>query len=236
LSPIARDLGLGTLNDLCALMRQSIGHPARRKVVEAMTTNETFFFREPAHYEALKKILLPRLIADRQGLRRLSFWSAASSTGQEAYSLAILLAEMGLTDWNIQILGTDLSTPVLERARTGKYLQIEVNRGLPAALLIKHFKRAGTEWQLNESIRRMVRFEPFDLRQSMRRLGPFDAVMCRNVLIYFDVETKKKILEQMHGTLNRGCTLFLGSAEVIPGLEQRFERVSTRDAIYYTAR
>jgi chemotaxis protein methyltransferase CheR len=236
LSPVARDFGLGSINDLCALMRATSGHPARKQVVEAMTTNETFFFRESAHYDLLKKVLLPKLIDERQALKRLSFWSAASSTGQEAYSLAILLAEMKLTGWHIQIVGTDLSSQVVEKARAGKYLQIEINRGMPAPLLIKYFKRAGTEWQINDEIRKMVRFEQFDLRQSMRKLGPFDAVMCRNVLIYFDVETKKKILEQIHSTLNRNGTLFLGSAEVVPGLDQFFERKTTNDAIYYWAK
>ncbi len=236
LSPIARSLGLSTLDDLCALLRATSGHPARRRVVEAMTTNETFFFREPAHFEVLRKTLLPRWIAGRAETRKLSFWSAASSTGQEAYSIAMMLAEMGLAGWNLEILGTDLSSQVVERARAGRYVQIEMNRGLPSPLLIKYFKRAGIEWQLSENIRKMARFEVFDLRQNMRRLGPFDAVFCRNVLIYFDTETKRKILEQIRGTLHRGGVLFLGAAEVVPGLDRIFERCATNDAIYYKAR
>jgi len=156
-----------------------------------MTTNETYFFREPAHYQALRDAILPELLRTRQVARKLSFWSAASSTGQEAYSLAMMLLEMGVPDWNTEILATDLSDRVLDRARSGKYSQLEVNRGLPAPLLVKYFRRAGLEWQLKDEVRRMVRFQPFDLRSSMRALGPFDVVLCRNVLIYFDLETRK---------------------------------------------
>ena len=115
-----------------------------------MTTNETYFFRDPSHYDAIRNVLLPRLMEERRATKKLRFWSAASSTGQEAYSLAMLLLDAGLSDWNTQILGTDFSSQVLERARSGKYQQIEVNRGLPAALLVKHFRRSGTEWQLND--------------------------------------------------------------------------------------
>ena len=196
LTPIVRQLGLGSINDLCALLQATRETEVGRQVVEAMTTNETYFFRDPAHYEAIRTVLLPRLKEDRRDTKKLRFWSAAASTGQEAYSLAMLLLEEGLSDWNIQILGTDFSSQVLERARSGKYQQIEVNRGLPAALLVKHFRRSGVDWQLSEPVRRMVRFETIDLRKSMRALGPFDLVFCRNVMIYFDAETKKKHIER----------------------------------------
>lgn len=154
LIPLVRQLGLGSLNDLCALLRATRQEEIGRQVVEAMTTNETYFFRDPAQYEAIRRILLPRVKNERQGLRRLRFWSAAASTGQEAYSLAMVLLEQGLSDWNIQILGTDLSSQVLERARSGKYQQIEVNRGLPAALLVKYFRRSGVDWQLADACAR----------------------------------------------------------------------------------
>ena len=213
LAPIVRQLGLNSINDLCALMMATREAEIGRRVVEAMTTNETYFFRDPAHYDAIRNVLLPRLKQERQDLRRLRFWSAAASTGQEAYSLAMVLLEDGLEGWNIQILGTDFSSQVLQRARSGKYQQIEVNRGLPASLLVKHFRRSGVDWQLSERLRGMVQFETIDLRQSMRALGPFDLVFCRNVLIYFDTETKKKILRERHGTLFRGGWLLLGGAE-----------------------
>ena len=157
-----------------------------------MTTNETFFFRDPAQYDVLKSVVIPSLIEQRRDTRKMSFWSAASSSGQEAYSLAMMLLEMGLGNWHIKIQGTDLSAQMAERARTGKYLQIEMNRGLPVAYLIKYFTRVGLEWQLKDEVRRMVDFSTFDLRQSMSARGPFDVVFCRNVLIYFDINPSAK--------------------------------------------
>ena len=236
LTPIVRQLGLGSINDLCALLQATCETAVGRQVVEAMTTNETYFFRDPAHYEAIRTVLLPRLREDRRDLKRLRFWSAAASTGQEAYSLAMLLLQENFDDWNIEILGTDFSSQVLERARSGKYQQIEVNRGLPAALLVKHFRRSGVEWQLTEPVRRMARFEPIDLRKSMRALGPFDLVFCRNVMIYFDAETKKNMLKELHGTLFRGGWLLLGGSETAFGVEEWFGRQTVGGAIVYVAR
>jgi len=236
LTPIVRQLGLGSINDLCALLQTTTEPEVGRQVVEAMTTNETYFFRDPAHYDAIRTVLLPRLKQERQNTKKLRFWSSAASTGQEAYSLAMLLIENGLSDWNIQVLGTDFSSQVLERARSGKYQQIEVNRGLPAALLVKHFSRSGVDWQLSEPVRRMARFETIDLRKSMRALGPFDAVFCRNVMIYFDAETRKKILKELHGTLFQGGWLLLGGAETAFGVEDWFERQTVGRAIVYVAR
>ena len=236
LTPIVRQLGLGSINDLCALLRATRATEVNRQVVEAMTTNETYFFRDPAQYDAIRSALLPRLKEERRDTKRLRFWSAAASTGQEAYSLAMILLEDGLSDWNIQILGTDFSSQVLERARSGKYKQIEVNRGMPAALLVKHFRRSGLDWQLSEPVRRMTRFEPIDLRKSMRALGPFDLVFCRNVMIYFDAETKKKIMKELHGTLFRGGWLLLGGAETAFGVEEWFERQPVGGATAYIAR
>jgi chemotaxis protein methyltransferase CheR len=236
LTPIVRQLGLTSINDLCALIRATAEVTVRRQVVEAMTTNETYFFREPAHYDAIKTTLLPRLKDERRDTGKLRFWSAASSTGQEAYSLAMILLDSGFKDWNVNILGTDFSSAIVERARSGKYHQIEVNRGLPAQQLVKHFVRAGVEWQLNETVRRMARFETIDLRNSMRALGPFDLVFCRNVLIYFDAETKRKILQEIHGTLFRGGWLLLGGAETALGVDQWFDRLAIGNATAYVAR
>ncbi|MGO9240175.1 MAG: CheR family methyltransferase [Bryobacteraceae bacterium] len=235
LSPIVRQLGLESINDLCALLQAARTPEVGRQVVEAMTTNETYFFRDPGHYDAIRSALLPRLKEERRDSKKLRFWSAASSTGQEAYSLAMLLIEAGLGDWNIQILGTDFSSHVLERARSGKYQQIEVNRGLPAALLVKHFRRSGVDWQLSETVRQMARFETIDLRKSMRALGPFDLVFCRNVMIYFDAETRKGILKELHGTLFRGGWLLLGGAETAFGVEEWFQRETVGTAIVYVA-
>jgi len=236
LSPIVRQLGLGSINDLCALIQATRETAVGRQVVEAMTTNETYFFRDPAHYEAIRTVLLPGLKDDRRDTKKLRFWSAAASTGQEAYSLAMLLLENGLNDWNIQILGTDFSSLVLERARSGKYQQIEINRGLPASLLVKHFRRSGVDWQLSELVRRMARFETIDLRESMRALGPFDLVFCRNVMIYFDAETKRNILKELHSTLFRGGWLLLGGVETAFGVEEWFEKTIVGGAAVYVAR
>ncbi len=232
---LVREQGLTSLNDLCALLRATMGDGVRQKVVDAMTTNETYFMREPAHYDALRNKVLPELAKQRETTRKLRFWSAACSTGQEAYSLAMMLTDMGFGDWNIEILGTDLSSAVLERARRGRFSQLEMNRGLPASLLLKYFRRAGLEWEIKPELRQMTRFEAFDLRKSMRALGPFDVVLCRNVLIYFDLQTKQEIVGQIHGTLFRGGYLVLGSTETGMPVKDHFKRCSIGDATLYEA-
>lgn len=235
LTSIAQNHGLSSINALCDRLRTTNGAALHIEVAEAMTTNETYFFREPAHYDAVRTVLLPEL-REQRARRDLRFWSAAASTGQEAYSLAMMLLEQGCAEWNIQLLGTDLSAQVLERARAGRYLQIEVNRGLPASLLVKYFQKYGLEWQLKEAVKRMVRFERVDLRQPMRALGPFDAVFCRNVLIYFDAVTRRNILREIHGALFRGGWLLLGTAELPEGAEDLFERRAAGAATVYVAR
>jgi chemotaxis protein methyltransferase CheR len=235
LAPILRERGLASLIQLCDVMRSAQSSPLHAQVVEAMTTNETYFFREPAHYDALRQTILPELMELRAGTRRITCWSAASSTGQEAYSLAMMLLEMGLGGWSIDILGTDLSSRVLKQAETGRYSQLEVNRGLPVTLLLKYFRRVGLEWELKEEVRRMVRFRTFDLRSAMRSLGPFDVVFCRNVLIYFDQPTKKRILEEIHGSLFRGGYLLVGTTEAGLPAGDRFRRHAVGSAVVYVA-
>ena len=236
LAPIVKQLGLSSINDLCAILNNERNGEIGHQLAEAMTTNETYFFRDPAHYEAIRTVLLPRLKEQRKDSRKLRFWSAASSTGQEAYSLAMLLLEAKLDDWSIDILGTDFSSKVLGRARSGKFQQIEVSRGLPTNLLIKHFSRNGLDWQLSEAVRRMVRFQQFDLRMSMRNLGPFDLVFCRNVMIYFDLPTKIKMMKEIHTTLVPGGWLLLGGAESALGLDEWFERQRIGNVAVYVAR
>jgi len=236
LAPVAKQFNVGSINDLCMLLRGRSNSDVSRVVVEAMTTNETYFFRDPAHYEAIRTILLPKLKEERLDTRNLRFWSAAASTGQEAYSLAMILLEAGLKDWNIQIHGTDFSSKVIERARAGTYQQVEVNRGLPASLLLKYFHRSGLHWQLNDEVRRMAHFETIDLRKSMRALGPFDLVFCRNVMIYFDAETKRSIMKEIHSTLVRGGWLLLGGSETVFGVEEWFERTTVGNITVYIAR
>jgi chemotaxis protein methyltransferase CheR len=235
LMPIALKLRLYSLNDLFIMLQTTTDLSLRQQVVEAMTTNETFFFREAAQYEALKTTVLPEMLQERQVTRKLRIWSAASSTGQEAYSLAMMLLEMGFGHWDISILGTDLSSQVLQRARVGRYLQIEVNRGLPAPLLVKYFKREGLDWQLKDEVRRLVRFEQDDLRRGLAAFGPFDLVFCRNVLIYFDLETKRNILSRIRGSLMPGGYLLLGGSETTLNLDDRFVRRQIGSAMFYQA-
>ncbi len=235
LLPIVQQSHLASLDALCTALRNHGDPPLHKKVVEAMTTHETLFFRDIAPFDALKTDILPPLIEQRKTTRKLTFWSAAASSGQEAYSLGMLLLEMGLSGWNIQILGTDLSEQILSRAREGRYLQIEVNRGLPANYLLKHFERRGLDWQIKDHLRNMVQFEQFDLRKSMRTKGPFDVIFCRNVLIYFDVETKKKILQELRGALFPGGHLILGGAESTLNLDNEFRRVPAGRTVFYQA-
>lgn len=236
LMPIVRQWGLETINELCAMLRAKGRGEIGRQIVEAMTTNETYFFRDPAQYDAIRTVFLPRMREERRETKQLRVWSAAASTGQEAYSLAMLLLEAKMDDWNVQILGTDFSSQVLARARSGQYQQIEVNRGLPALLLVKYFRQTGSAWELSETVRRMVTFEPIDLRGSMQGLGPFDLVFCRNVMIYFDAQTRARILRELHGTLNRGGWLLLGGVEAAAGTEELFERQTLGNACVYVAR
>jgi len=236
LAPIVQQFGLGSINSLCELLLAKRNPEISHQVVEAMTTNETYFFRDPAQYEAIRTVLLPKLKEERQVNKKLRFWSAASSTGQEAYSLAVMLMEDGFKDWDIQILGTDFSSKVVERAQSGNYQQIEVNRGLPTSMLIKYFQRSGLQWQLSEPVRRMARFQTIDLRKSMRTLGPFDMVFCRNVMIYFDNETKQNILRELHSTLFRGGWLLLGGAESAFGLDEWFVRTTIGKVTVYVAK
>jgi chemotaxis protein methyltransferase CheR len=235
LQPLLEQERLASLDELCVRLRTAPSEALRRRVVESITTHETQFFRDPPVYEMLRNDLIPELARDRQAAKSLRIWCAACSSGQEPYSLAMMLLEAGYGDWNIQILGTDLSSRILERARAGRYLQIEVNRGLPAALLVKHFERAGPDWQLRDTVRRMARFTAFDLRQSMQSLGPFDLVLCRNVLIYFEVETRKKILAGIRGVLSPGGCLLLGASETTFNLDDGFTRRTIRNAVVYQA-
>jgi chemotaxis protein methyltransferase CheR len=233
LLPIVKQENLSTLNDLCSLLKATAPVQLKSRVVESMTTNETLFFRDLSLFDALQKQILPGLVESRRNVKRIQIWSAAASSGQEAYSIAMLLKEMGLEGWKIQILGTDLNQQILDKAAAGRYLQIEVNRGLPAKYLVKNFTRVGLDWQINESLRSMVHFQRFDLRMSMAGMGPFDLVLCRNVLIYFDIQTKKQILASIRRTMCSGALLALGAAETTINLDATYNRVTYGPATLY---
>jgi chemotaxis protein methyltransferase CheR len=234
LVPVARAVSAQSLDALCEALRRDGQPQLRQQVVDAMTTNETLWFREPGHFEAMRSVMLPGFAASRPD-RKLSVWSAAASSGQEIYSVAITLLEAGFGDWDLRLLGTDLSAQILERARAAKYLQMEVNRGLPAPYLVKYFEREHLDWRLCERVRRMVEFVQFDLRHPAGRFGKFDLVLCRNVLIYFDPATKRRILSEIAKTLNPGGYLLLGTAETILNLDVPFERKLLGQTVVYQA-
>lgn len=233
LTPVARDAGAGDLNALCNLMRAISGRPLRDKVVEAMTTNETLFFRDIKPFDALRQVILPELTAKRRPVQTLRVLSAACSTGQEAYSLAMLWKEMKIPGWDLDILGIDLSDEVLDKARGGRYQQLEVNRGLPAMYLVKYFQRDEAVWQIKSEIRSMARWRKFNLLDDLTPLGTFDLILCRNVLIYFDQPTKSRILGAFRGRLISGGYLFLGASETTLNLDDKFLRRQVASAIAY---
>lgn len=236
LIPILQKEDIRSLNDLCAVLRGTAPGRISKDVRDAMTTNETLFFRDAAPFHAMRRSLIPEMLANRTGSKRLTFWSAAASSGQEAYSLAMMLLEMGIPPADIDILGTDISDRILEQAVTGRYSQMEVGRGLPAQLLVRYFRREKADWHVKDEVRRLVRFQPFDLRDRMGSLGNFDFVLCRNVLIYFDIETRKRILREIEGRLNPGGFLLLGSAETTLNLNDAFERKSVEGSSFYQKR
>jgi chemotaxis protein methyltransferase CheR len=228
LTGLAQREGHAALGDFIARLRtDSETSSVHAKVIDALTTNETLFFRDHHPFEALKKTLIPKLIQDRAASRRLSIWCAACSTGQEPYSLAMLLREHfpQLASWKITIIATDLSPRVLEQARAGCYSQIEVNRGLPAIYLIKYFSQNGSAWVLKEEIRKAVEFRQLNLIQPWGSLPLFDIVFLRNVMIYFDVPTKQTILRNMRRHIASDGHLFLGTAETAINLDAGFASV-----------
>ena len=240
LMPLARREGLSNVGDLVARLKRDKDSPLHRRVVEAMTTNETSFFRDQAPFAALRDVVLPALIEKRRQRRRLRIWSAAASTGQEAYSIAMVLAESfarELAGWDIRIVGTDLNAEVLERAREGSYSQLEVNRGLPAAMLVKYFERVGMSWRIGPALRERVEFRALNLAERWpASLDLFDVIFMRNVLIYFDIPTKRTILGQVRRTLTPDGVLFLGAAETTLQLDDHFERIKVERAGCYAVR
>ncbi|MBB5763119.1 protein-glutamate O-methyltransferase CheR [Methylorubrum rhodesianum] len=222
LTPVCRRFGIATLTDLVGALRLSREGQLERAVVEAMTTNETFFFRDRAPFDLFRDVLLPKAIAARAAQRRLRIWSAAASTGQEPYSLAMMIHEAGaqLAGWQVEIVGTDLSTEVLEKARLGLYSHFEVQRGLPVQLLVKHFTQVGEQWRISPALAGMVSFRPLNLLSPFEHLGQFDIIYCRNVLIYFDAPTKTDVLERIAKALAPDGALLLGAAETVIGLTE----------------
>jgi chemotaxis protein methyltransferase CheR len=235
LTPLARKLQLNSLEALIGRLRTSAPNGLHNQVIEALVTTETSFFRDHNPFEALRKVVLPDLIQRRKNERRLNIWCGASSTGQEPYSLALLLRENfpELASWNISLMATDLSQEVLARAREGRYSQIEVNRGLPIALLLKYFQQEGTHWRLHANVRGMVDFRAMNLAQPWPPLPRMDLILLRNVMIYFEVETKKTILRRIAQLLRPDGYLLLGGAETTFNLDPSFRRVENLKTAFY---
>lgn len=227
LVPVARRHGLGSLDDLCRAARNPGADEIQVDICEAMVTNETFFFRDKLPFQHLSDHVLPYLIKARSNRRCMRVWCAAASTGQEPYSIAMLLRDMAdkLRGWRIELLATDFSTEVLAKAKIGAYTQFEAQRGLPIDYLIKYFKQVGDMWQLDATVRSMVTFRPLNLLSDFTDLGSFDVVFCRNVLIYFDQPTKSGVLDRIADVLAPDGFLVLGASETTVGLSDRFRTV-----------
>jgi chemotaxis protein methyltransferase CheR len=233
LVPLARKVGLPGSGELVARLRNGDAS-ITTDVVEAMTTNETFFFRDKIPFDHLRDTIVPSLIHSRASRRTLRIWSAACSTGQEPYSIAMCLKEKAaeLAGWRIEIVGTDLSREVLEKSKAGIYSQFEVQRGLPIQLLVKYFTQIGEMWQLNADIRGMVQYRQLNLLQDFSSLGKFDVIFCRNVLIYFDQETKAATFERIARVLEPDGMLMLGAAESVVGITDVFRPYTDKRGLY----
>jgi chemotaxis protein methyltransferase CheR len=238
LLPIARKAGVNGLGGLVQQLRASGAERLTIEVVEAMTTNETFFFRDKIPFDHFRDTMMPALLAARTAQRRIRIWCAAASTGQEPYSLAMMLKDMGnkLAGWRIEILATDLAVEVLEKAKVGTYTQFEVQRGLPIQLLVKYFEQKGDTWQIAPAIRAMVDFRPANLLQNLAHLGTFDVVFCRNVLIYFDQPTKIEVFERIARVMAPDGFLSLGAAETVVGLTDTFKPIPDKRGLYAPTR
>jgi chemotaxis protein methyltransferase CheR len=227
LETLARLEGRPDASALVDQLRRSPSGPIARKVVEAMTTNETSFFRDRLPFEALRELVLPKLINARSSTRRLQIWCGASSTGQEPYSIAMTIRDHfpELASWNVSILATDLSVEVLEKARSARYSQLEVGRGLPAEMLVRHFERDGARCKLRPALRDMVEFREMNLAGAWPPMPRPDVVFMRNVMIYFDVDCRRRILGSIASMLPHDGYLFLGAGETTINLEPRLRRV-----------
>jgi len=225
LKPIAKKAGASNLKDFVSLLKLDRAPHLHRAVAEAMTINETSFFRDLKSFEMLRETIFPRLIEQRRQQRRLRVWSAASSTGQEAYSLAMLIVEHfpELASWDVKIIGTDISQYVLDYARQGRYRRLEVNRGLPARMLLKYLVRDGEEWEISERIRSMCEFQYANLCEALPKLPIFDLVMLRNVLLYFPPQDRSYLFSDVHRLLAPDGCLVLGNAEQAEDSSDLFE-------------
>lgn len=238
LIPLAQSHGMNGIEDLALSLKSRLDKNLEKDVMEAMTTNESSFFRDRRPFDELKAEILPNLIAERKTTQKLRIWSSACSNGQEAYSIVMTLREHypELADWNIQIVGTDLCSKALTRAETGVYSQFEVQRGLPVQLLMKYFEQNEQGWKMKEDPGVTMQWQHLNLLEDFKHLGMFDLVFCRNVLIYFEPDVKKDILDRISNQMNSSGTLLLGAAETVLGISDKYAKLpGCKSAIYSLA-
>jgi chemotaxis protein methyltransferase CheR len=233
LSPVAQRHQFEHIDQMLERLKLVPDKALQKDIIEAMTTNETSFFRDSSPFDKFKNVMMPFYIKNRPN-KHLRIWSAACSSGQEAYSLCMVIKEMGLLNqgWKFDIIGTDLSTDILEQAKRATYTQFEVQRGLPIQMLVKYFSQDGTNWKLKDEIKNMVDFKPLNLLHDFKHLGQFDIVFCRNVLIYFDVPTKGKILSNIAAQMKQDGVLMLGGAETVLGISDAFKIMTGERGLY----
>lgn len=234
LNPVAKKWGYASLDAMTMAIHGVPDKELIRDIVEAMTTNETSFFRDTRPFDIFKETVLTYMKSARTSRRSIRIWCAAASSGQEPYTIAMILkdAAAAFPGWNFEIVATDISHDILDQAREGRYTQFEVQRGLPIQLLMKYFKQEGDRWQISDDIRKMVKYDYFNLLEPMTKLGTFDVIFCRNVLIYFDEATKGMVLGNMAKQLEKDGFLFLGGAETVLGITDAFKPVPDRRGLY----
>lgn len=237
LMPVARKFGFTGLPELIVAVRKERPEDLLRDITEAMTTNESLFFRDMKPFDQFRNLVIPQLAEARSSTKKIRIWSAAASSGQEPYSIAIILSEMEslLAGWDLEIVATDISVEMLNRARSGLYTQFEVQRGLPIATLVKYFKQVGEKWRLDANVRSMVKFKEFNLLDDPASLGTFDIVFCRNVLIYFDQQTKSEVLARIAKSMPMDGVLYLGGAETVLGITENFVPITGHRGMYAVA-
>lgn len=228
LNPVAQKLGFRSVIELMSVLRTAPSEATVKAVVEAMVTHESLFFRDDRPFEHLSQVVLPALISARRGRKPIRIWSAACSSGQEPYSIAMLIAEQ-FGGWPWEIVGTDISAPIVAKASAGLFSSFEIKRGLSETRIARHFRRIDNEtYIVGDSIRKMVRFETHNLLESALRFGAFDVIFCRNVLIYFDNPTKTRALDHLARQLAPDGALFLGSADTVIGVTNKFQAAEVR--------
>jgi chemotaxis protein methyltransferase CheR len=227
LLPLAQAAGAADVDELVARVRSARNGTDQFALVEALTTNETSWFRDQEPFNVLAHTVLPDLLDRTSHRRKITVWSAACSSGQEPYTIAMLLAEHVVPlGWQVEIVATDLAPSMVERTRSGRYSQLEIGRGLPAPMLVKHFKRLGTQWEVSDQLKSMVRSQVLNLAAPFPPLPVFDVVFLRNVLIYFDRETKRSVLSRVREVMSPHGYLFLGGAETTMGIDETWTRTS----------